>query len=69
MEFANVLRKKRKERHLTQQELADQLHVTRQTLSSWENNLSYPNLDTLVSLSDFFAIPQGSFPRKGFQVH
>ncbi|MCI1986325.1 MAG: helix-turn-helix domain-containing protein [Lactobacillus sp.] len=56
MQFANVLRKKRKELHLTQQELADQLHVTRQTLSRWENNLSYPNLDTLVRLSGFLEI-------------
>ncbi|MCS8623036.1 helix-turn-helix transcriptional regulator [Lactiplantibacillus plantarum] len=47
MQFANVLRKKRKELHLTQQQLADKLHVTRQTLSRWENNLSYPNLDTV----------------------
>nr|WP_257594037.1 helix-turn-helix transcriptional regulator [Lactiplantibacillus plantarum] len=57
MQFANVLRRKRKELHLTQQQLADQLHVTRQTLSRWENNLSYPNLDTLVNLSEFLAIP------------
>ncbi|KRM90440.1 helix-turn-helix domain-containing protein [Liquorilactobacillus cacaonum] len=57
MQFANVLRKKRKELHLTQQQVADQLHVTRQTLSRWENNLSYPNLDTLVNLSEFLGIP------------
>lgn len=57
MQFANVLRKKRKELHLTQQQLADKLHVTRQTLSRWENNLSYPNLDTLVNLSEFLAVP------------
>lgn len=37
---------------MTQEELANQLHVTRQTISRWENNLSYPNLDTLVELSD-----------------
>lgn len=57
MQFANVLRKRRKELHLTQQQLADKLHVTRQTLSRWENNLSYPNLDTLVNLSEFLAVP------------
>ncbi|WP_308718714.1 helix-turn-helix domain-containing protein [Lactiplantibacillus plantarum] len=57
MQFANVLRKKRKELHLTQQQLADKLHVTRQTPSRWENNLSYPNLDTLVNLSEFLAVP------------
>ncbi|MBW1604842.1 helix-turn-helix domain-containing protein [Lactobacillus sp. Sy-1] len=50
MEFATVLKNKRKSAGLTQQQLADQLHVTRQTLSRWENNLSYPNLDTLVDL-------------------
>ena len=32
MQFANVLRKRRKELHLTQQQLADKLHVIRQTL-------------------------------------
>lgn len=57
MQFANVLRKRRKELHLTQQQLADKLHVIRQTLSRWENNLSYPNLDTLVNLSKFSAVP------------
>ncbi len=57
MEFAKVLREKRKKLNLTQQGLADQLHVTRQTLSRWENNSSFPNLDTLTELSDLLAIP------------
>ncbi|WEV70720.1 helix-turn-helix domain-containing protein [Lactobacillus sp. ESL0785] len=56
MEFARILCEKRKELHLTQQQLADKLHVTRQTLSRWENSLSYPNLDTLVELSNILAI-------------
>lgn len=57
MEFATVLRDKRKALHLTQQSLADQLHVTRQTLSRWENDSSFPNLDTLVALSNILDIP------------
>lgn len=57
MEFANILREKRKALHLTQQSLADQLHVTRQTLSRWENETSFPNLDTLVELSEILNIP------------
>ncbi|MDF7682834.1 helix-turn-helix domain-containing protein [Lactobacillus sp. ESL0679] len=57
MELAHVLREKRQEMNLTQQQLADKLHVTRQTLSRWENSLSYPNLDTLVELSDLLAVP------------
>ncbi|WEV38775.1 helix-turn-helix domain-containing protein [Lactobacillus sp. ESL0680] len=57
MELARVLRERRQELNLTQQQLADKLHVTRQTLSRWENSLSYPNLDTLVELSDLLAVP------------
>ncbi|CAH0415837.1 helix-turn-helix transcriptional regulator [Periweissella fabaria] len=65
MEFANNLRTTRKALNITQQELADQLHVTRQTLSRWENNQSYPNLDTLVQLSDLLAIPLDSLLKGG----
>lgn len=51
MTFAKTLKNWRQTNHLTQQALADELHVTRQTLSRWENGLSYPNLDTLIELS------------------
>lgn len=52
MQFSNTLKNRRNELHITQQQLADNLFVTRQTISRWENNLSYPNLDTLVEISD-----------------
>lgn len=65
LEFANTLRQKRKSLNITQQELADQLHVTRQTLSRWENNLSYPNLDTLVALSELLEIPLDTLLKGG----
>lgn len=57
MEFAKILREKRKALNLTQQELAEKLHVTRQTLSRWENEATFPNLDTLVDLSNILEIP------------
>lgn len=57
MEFAKVLREKRKALNLTQQDLADQLHVARQTISRWETNSTFPNLDTLVELSVILDIP------------
>ncbi|MHA8111489.1 helix-turn-helix transcriptional regulator [Lactobacillaceae bacterium Melli_B4] len=41
-DFQTVLKQKRAELHLTQQELADQLHVTKQTLSRWETALVIP---------------------------
>ncbi|WP_252893640.1 helix-turn-helix transcriptional regulator [Lentilactobacillus senioris] len=52
MQFATMLKQRRTELQMTQQEMADQLFVTRQTVSRWENNLSYPNLDTLVEISN-----------------
>lgn len=65
MKFAKVLREKREALNLTQQELADQLHVTRQTLSRWENNLSFPNLDTLVELSNILELPLDNLLKGG----
>lgn len=42
----------RKKQNLSQQELADRLHVVRQTISKWEKNLSVPDADALVRLAD-----------------
>ncbi|WP_282802584.1 helix-turn-helix transcriptional regulator, partial [Secundilactobacillus kimchicus] len=51
MKFSDILKSKREALDLTQQALADQIYVTRQTVSRWENDLAYPNLDTLIELS------------------
>lgn len=42
----------RKRLGLSQQALADQLHVVRQTISKWEKNLSVPDADALIRLAD-----------------
>lgn len=54
MRIGNLLKRSREEKRLTQQQVATKFHVTRQTVSRWENELSYPNIDTLVELSFFF---------------
>ncbi len=41
---------------MTQDQLGELFHVTRQTVSSWENNKSYPDLQTLVDISNQFGI-------------
>ena len=46
----------RKEREMTQEEFGGMLHVTRQTVSNWENEKSYPDLQTLVDISEMFEI-------------
>lgn len=43
---------RRKQMGLSQQTLADQLHVVRQTISKWEKNLSVPDADALLRLAD-----------------
>ncbi len=49
-EFAQRLRQYRKDKGLTQQELADQLGVSNKTVSRWESG-SYPDVTTLVALA------------------
>lgn len=47
----------RKSRGLSQEELAIRLHVVRQTISKWEQGLSVPNVDMLISLSKVLETP------------
>lgn len=42
--------------NLSQEELADKIYVTRQTISNWENNKSYPDIHSLLLLSSLFNI-------------
>ncbi len=46
----------RKEHNLSQEELADKLNVSRQTISNWENGKFYPDIDALVKISKCFNI-------------
>lgn len=46
----------RKKNNLSQEQFAKQFHVTRQTVSNWENEKSYPDLQTLIEISDKYDI-------------
>jgi len=54
MQLGQTITKIRKENELTQEEFAKRFNVTRQTVSNWENEKSYPDLVTLVKISDEF---------------
>lgn len=56
MSFADNLRELRKEKHLTQEELAELLEVSRQSVSKWEQGISYPEVETLLLLSEKMCI-------------
>lgn len=51
------LKRFRKQKGFSQQELAEQLHVVRQTISKWEQGLSVPDADLLIRLSDVLEVP------------
>ena len=56
MILGNNIQKIRKEEHLSQEEFAERFQVSRQTISNWENSKSYPDLETIVKISDSFHI-------------
>lgn len=56
MNISKQLKNYRKEFKVSQEELAEVIHVSRQTISNWENNKSYPDLQSLLLLSDYFKI-------------
>lgn len=56
MNIGDKIKNIRKERSLTQEEFARQFHVTRQTVSNWENNKNYPDMETLRQISDAFGL-------------
>lgn len=56
VEIGENIKKLRKAKRMTQKEVANQLNVTPQTISKWERNISYPDLDMLVRLSQLFHI-------------
>lgn len=57
MKFEEKLMKLRKEKVLSQEELAEKLNVTRQTISKWELGQSKPDMDKLKEMSVLFEVP------------
>ena len=56
MEFHEKLQELRKNRGLTQEELAEAIFVSRTAVSKWESGRGYPNIDSLKELSVFFSV-------------
>ncbi|WP_130805305.1 helix-turn-helix domain-containing protein [Senegalia massiliensis] len=56
MELGNQIRKYRKELKISQEKLAEKIYVSRQTISNWENDKNYPDINSLLRLSEIFEI-------------
>lgn len=56
MELGNQIKRHRTERGLSQDDLAAKIYVSRQTISSWENDKTYPDVESLLLLSVLFDV-------------
>lgn len=56
MIFSERLKKEREKKGWSQAELAEKIHVSRQSVSKWETGKNYPSIEVIIDLSDLFGI-------------
>lgn len=56
MEIGSRLKNARSEHGLTQEQVAEELGVSRQSISNWENNRAYPDIVSVIKLSDLYSV-------------
>ena len=56
MELGKQIKKYRNEFDISQDELAEKVYVSRQTISNWENDKNYPDINSLLRLSEVFHV-------------
>ncbi|TDL32006.1 XRE family transcriptional regulator [Jeotgalibacillus sp. S-D1] len=56
MNFSERLKSEREKKRWSQAELAEKIHVSRQSVSKWETGKNYPNIEVIIDLSDLFGI-------------
>ena len=56
MTIAEKIKQLRKDNNMTQEDLAEKLNVSRQTISKWETNITIPDADNIVAISKLFNI-------------
>ncbi len=54
--FGKKLKQLRIDKNMTQELLAEKLYVSRQSVSQWENNICYPDIETLKQISEIFEV-------------
>lgn len=56
MELERRLAELRKEKNVSQEELAEKLYVSRQTISNWERGKTYPDINSLLLIAAYFDV-------------
>ena len=54
MSIGEQINSLRKRNSLSQDDFANMFHVSRQTISNWENGKSYPDLEMIIKISNYF---------------
>lgn len=68
MEITEQLKTYRKKMNLSQDELAEIIYVSRQTISNWETGKSYPDLKSLLLMSDYFDVSLDELVKGDLQI-
>lgn len=68
MNVGEKIKKIRKMAGMTQEELAEKMNVSRQTISKWEKEISSPDLDSAIALCELFEISLDDFLKGGRSV-
>ena len=55
-EVKTTIKQLRQEKGINQEQLAEQLHVTRQAVSNWENGKTQPDIETLTQIAEYFDV-------------
>lgn len=71
MEIGSKLKEARVQCTMTQEQVADELQVSRQTISNWENEKSYPDIASVLKMSDLYGVSldfllKGEVPMKDY---
>lgn len=68
MELSKQIKKYRTETNLSQEELADKIYVSRQTISNWENEKNYPDIKSLVLMSEVFQVSLDNLVKRNWKT-
>lgn len=68
MEISQVVKDKRKEQKLTQDQLAEKIFVSKKTISNWENGRTTPDIESLIRIAHLFELSLDSLLLEGTNI-
>lgn len=68
MEISQVVKDKRKEQGLTQEQLAEKIFVSKKTISNWENGRTTPDIESLIQIAHLFELSLDSLLLEGSTI-